>query len=449
MKSAGSREVSLSVISQILNVGAGLLIIPVVLMVLTAEESALWLIFLTVTTLVGQFDFGFSPTITRNVAYVFSGAKTLKKTGISNLNPGSCSVDYNLFKSVLHGCKNIYAVIAVLTFFLLSIAGTFYIIEVLSNSTLELSEGLVPWSIYVVSISFNMFYLYYTAVLRGKGGIAKSYLANIYGRVVLIILSYLSLFLGMGLIGLSVAYFFSVVVTRFFSHYYLFTKSLKEKLSVSLDNIKDMSEVYSALWHNAYRLGLVSFGGFLVNKSTLFMVGLYLPLTETGSYALTLQVFWVLMYVSQTYFQVNIPKISSLQFHGDIKSVREKYFQGLLSSVVLMVLGSVFLIIIGPIILEFIGSETTFLDRGVMLLIAIILLLEVSHSVAATLITTSNNIPFVVSSLISGAVILLGGFVVLDYLSMGVIAIILVQGSVQLIYNNWKWPLEAYKLVKV
>ena len=69
-------------IAQFFSLASGLFTLPLILKMLTVEEIALNYIFLTISSLVMLFDFGFSPQFSRNVSYVYGGAKTLKKEGI-------------------------------------------------------------------------------------------------------------------------------------------------------------------------------------------------------------------------------------------------------------------------------------------------------------------------------------------------------------------------------
>ena len=69
------RDIIWSYASYILQTGAGLLILPIILNKLPSNELAVWYIFLSITALVNLLDFGLQPTIMRNVSYIYSGAR--------------------------------------------------------------------------------------------------------------------------------------------------------------------------------------------------------------------------------------------------------------------------------------------------------------------------------------------------------------------------------------
>ena len=68
------------------------------------------------------------------------------------------------------------------------------------------------------------------------------------------------------------------------------------------------------------------------------------------------------------------------------------------------------------------------------------MLLEGNHSNFATFIVTKNSIPFVKPSLIAGAAIGIGSYLSLQFTSLGILGLVLVQGLSQIVYANWKWP---------
>lgn len=49
---------------QFFNIGAGILLLPVILKLLPADILGVWYIFLTISSLVQMIDFGFQPTFT-------------------------------------------------------------------------------------------------------------------------------------------------------------------------------------------------------------------------------------------------------------------------------------------------------------------------------------------------------------------------------------------------
>ncbi|HHH1715679.1 TPA: hypothetical protein ACPY4M_004563, partial [Yersinia enterocolitica] len=96
-----------------------------------------------------------------------------------------------------------------------------------------------------------------------------------------------------------------------------------------------------------------------------------------------------------------------------------------------------------------IGVKLSFLPLNYLLILGLIYLLEMNHSICATIITSKNKVPFVFASLFSGGLIILLSIILSVHFKYGVLGLILAQGIVQLMYNNWKWPLMVYnELIK-
>ena len=106
----------------------------------------------------------------------------------------------------------------------------------------------------------------------------------------------------------------------------------------------------------------------------------------------------------------------------------------------LFILGAFCLLLIVPLFLTLIKSNAVLPLSGIVLLYLIVMLLEMNHSFFSTMIVIGNSVPFMWIALISGSLIALGSYLSLAYTSMGLLGLVLVQGIVQLAYNNWKWP---------
>ncbi|KUK72823.1 MAG: Polysaccharide biosynthesis protein, partial [Clostridiales bacterium 38_11] len=193
-------------------------------------------------------------------------------------------------------------------------------------------------------------------------------------------------------------------------------------------------------WNNAYKLGLVSIGAFLITKGNTLIASKYLNLEIVAQYGLTLQIVTMVSTVSSIFFRAYLPKFNSHRMTNDIEGLKRDYGMSLIIFNSVFIIGVSILLLFGNIILYYIGSNTLLLSNSYLFILLLIIFLETNHSNCATLITTKNEVPFVMSSLLSGVGVLLTGLIAVKYLEAGVLGLILAQGFVQLMYNNWKWP---------
>tara|TARA_B100001063_G_C16493121_1_gene418344 strand:- start:126 stop:689 length:564 start_codon:yes stop_codon:yes gene_type:complete len=135
------------------------------------------------------------------------------------------------------------------------------------------------------------------------------------------------------------------------------------------------------------------------------------------------------------------PKFSFYRVQEDHKSLINLFSLTMFVFYFIFILGSLVFVLFGSSILELIDSKILLPSLNILFIYLLVNLLETNHSLYATLITTKNEVPFVKPALISGFFIILGSYISLEYTSLGLLGLILVQGFCQLVYNNWKWPL--------
>ena len=162
------KDVLWGYIAQFFNIGAGILLLPVILKLLPADILGVWYIFLTISSLVQMIDFGFQPTFTRNVAYVFSGAVKLQAKGLDKGQTHLDHPNYPLLKNMISVMKRFYGGISLLVIFLLLTAGSWYIDD-RTNHIAANEEIMISWFIYTTSTVLNLYYSYYNALLVGRG----------------------------------------------------------------------------------------------------------------------------------------------------------------------------------------------------------------------------------------------------------------------------------------
>jgi O-antigen/teichoic acid export membrane protein len=440
------KDVLWSYFAQIFIVASGLVTLPLILKLLTAEEIGMNYLMLSLGALVSLFDFGFTPQFSRNIAYVFTGAQVLKKEGVSVTK--SSRVNYRLLATMIHTAEFVYRRLAFVVFLVMITLGTYYIYYVTKGFT-NIDNSLPIWVLYSIGTFFNIYYSYYASLLMGKGLIMESKKAMVYSRVVYIVLAFVFLFSGLGLMGVVLANLIAPFVNRFISYRYFFTTELNAKIIVYTISKREKLELFEIVWYNARKLGLVFVGSYAINKLSIFFAGLYLSLSDIGSYGLMIQLFGLLSMISAMLFSVFEPRFSSLRTKGDNTALIKEFAFSMNIYYLTFIIGSVLLLYFGPFFLSLISSNVMLPSFLVMLLFSVVLFLEGNHSNFSTLIVTNNSVPFVTSALVAGFFIGLGDFICLKYTEFGILGLVLVQGLVQLAYANWKWPCVVFKEFKI
>ena len=434
------RDIVWSYASYILQTSASFFLLPIILNKLPSAELAIWYVFLSITALINLLDFGLQPTIMRNVSYIFSGARKLSKQGVIIQNE-QLPIDYSLLKSLIKTVKKLYIIISLIIAISMFSIGSMYIKSITLN-LINQDQILNAWYIYIISIVFNFYFYYYTPLLTGRGKIAESNQTIVMSKLSFLLISVIGLFLGYGLMAVAIGNLIGSFVNRATSFYFFYDQEVKRELK---DNKIKAINLLPVLWNNAYKMGLVSIGAFLITKGNTLIASKFLNLEIVAKYGLTLQIIMLLSTVSSIYFRTYIPKFNNNRMLGNVKKIKIDYSKSLFIMNSIYLIGALVILFIGNSVLSLLGSNTLLLPKMYVFALLVIIYLETNHSNCATLITTKNEVPFVKPALLSGIGVLFLGLVSVKYLNIGLAGLILSQGFVQLLYNNWKWPHEIYK----
>ena len=192
-------------------------------------------------------------------------------------------------------------------------------------------------------------------------------------------------------------------------------------------------------------MGINFLGAYAVNKMGMFIIGFFLPLGVIGSYGLLTQLSTIVSGVANTLFVTFLPKLSNLRVSGRKDELRRTISFTVVTGQIVMLAGAIAILFVVPPFLKLIHSSTELPSIGICALYLLVIALELNHSEFASVISTSNRIPYVVPSLVSGGIIVLLTFIVLKYTAAGLLGVVLVQGIVQAAYNNWRWPLWVFR----
>ncbi|WP_282020646.1 O-unit flippase-like protein [Planomicrobium okeanokoites] len=440
---ANKRDIVWNYVGIFMSLSSNFLILPFMIYFLESDELGLWYVFLSIGAIVTLFDFGFNPTLARNVNYCWNGALKLSKADLEftdNLKP-----NFLLLKKVIATCKKIYLIISIVALIVLITIGTMYIIEI--SKELKGNDHFIAWGIYCSAVFLNLYYGYYTVFLRGVGAIAQSNIANVVSRFLQILISIILLFLGFNLIAVSIAYFIYGILFRILSKnaFYKF-----ENIGQKLDEVKvnsdfkDIKNTFSIIWHNAWRDGLVSVSRYLTVQASVIISSLFFSLTVTGVYSISIQLITALSTIAGALYTAYQPSLQSAYINN--RQNDSKVMMSLAMTVYGLTFwfGFIALIIIGVPLLGYLNPDTV-INIPILLGIAIYDFLLKHHSYYASYISNTNKVTYMKSFLISSLMSILLAIVLIKVTSWDLWALIIAQIISQVIYNNWAWP---YKVMR-
>jgi len=441
------KDVIWSFFATFLQLGTGVILMPFILHYFPTETFAIWTIFTTIISLTILLDLGFNQSFARNISYIISGAKELKKNGFQQINDDILGIDYALLKGVIETMKWFYSRLAMILFLLLITIGSYYIYTISTHYKGEKLEIFISWIILCIINSYSLYTFYYDSLMQGKGLIKKVKQIQIAGQSAYLIVAIALILLKFNLIAVVSAQVISILIRRTLSYFTVYTKEFKNQLSITPKQSK--KEILKSIYPNALKLGSVNIGNAIVTRSSVIIGALYLSLNDMASYGITIQIVWVLASVGTVYFSTFIPKLVQHRALGNESEISKIYIYSCLFLILTFTIGGLALIFLGNKALELVGSKTHLLSTTYILIMLIVLFLDNNRGMAEWVLSTKNEIPFFKASLFTGGLMLIILIILLKYTTLGIWCLILAPGVAQNCYQNWKWPLVVIKELKI
>ena len=439
----GRKDVNWSYAASFMKIASQALLLPIVLKILPSELIGIWTIFITINSFSILFDFGFSPSFTRNVTYVFSGVGTLKVNGFESARKENQTVDYGLLKGLISAMRWFYLRIAVILFLLLATIGTHYIYLLLQNYNGEHREVYIAWALLCGINTYSLYTLYYDSLMLGKGLVKKTKQIIIIGQSVSLIFAAILLLAGYGLVAIVSAQVLAIIIRRWMSYRAFFTSEIKQSLNNIM--IRSQKEVLKAIYPNAFKIGLTILGSFMVRQSAIFIGSLYLSLEDIASYGITYQLIAVMAVMSEIYMNTFQPKIAHLRITDNNQAIKKLYLKGLFLMLLTYIAGGMGLMIFGEWALRIMGSNTQLMPQLLILAAIVVSFLTSNQNIAELILLSKNEVPFFKASLLTGAFAIVLLVLLFNLANPGLWIMVAAPGLALAVYQNWKWPVVVIK----
>ena len=183
----------------------------------------------------------------------------------------------------------------------------------------------------------------------------------------------------------------------------------------------------------------------MIQRSALIIGSLFLPLNDIAEYGISMQLVSVIAGISGIYISTFQPKIAQYRIRNNVSAIRKLYLKGTGILVLTYLVCGGALVVLGDLALELIGSQTSLLPESLIILALVTSLIENNKMMAGNIILSKNEVPFFKASLISGGVIILLLYSVMNFYNGGLLALIIIPLLVDLSYQAWKWPLVVFR----
>ncbi len=420
---------------------SGLILLPLIINFLKDEELGFYYIFLSISSVSTFFDFGFNPTFSRYIAYVHSGSQDLDKIEYKN-----GQINLKLFFGLLKTSKIVYILIGLSCFIILVIFGTYYIFNL--NYTINFYYLAITWIIFLLGISLNIIFGYFSVFLRGIGQIYILNKAYIISKLIQILFTILLLIFNLRLVGIGISYIFSVIFLIYFlNHYYKRSYRFYFSNTNYLYKIDDFWFYFNKIFKNTSLEGLITFSNYLLFQSGTFLASIFLSLNQTGILGLTFQITAIIANIASSFFETLQPSLQSSFARRDFKS-QQLLFSIIISSLILLsLIGYSLLFSIGLPLIRIIKPNFEIPLIYFLLASLFQFLIKIRNSYVSFL-SSMNNLSFAKSFIFSSLFSILLSYISLRYLNLGIIGIILSQILSQSI-NLWVWPKKVHIFLNI
>lgn len=443
------KDIIWNYIGTFFSMGINYLLLPIFLYYLEDDILALWYIFMNLSNFSLLFNFGFSPSFSRNIAYVWSGATKLSKQGKVQSVGNDNEFDENVFWNVLSACRTTFLIVSALATLCIAAFGTPYISHI-AGDVIDDPAFLLSWWILVVAIFLNLYFGYYLALLSGIGKIAERNQAQVIASIIRIVLTFVLLFCSTGILGATLAYLIYGFVFRALSRSY-FLKSIEhfQNNKHPGSSWKTKLHYVRIVWHNAWRDGLVSLSEYLSSQAGTIICSMFLPLSVTGVYSVTVQLAIGIGKIARSYQIAMIPELQASYITGNEKKQKELLSKSMVVVYAIFMVLYIAMIILGIQIIMFIRQGFA-ISRVVFSACALLQIMIVSRNCYASFLSTTNNLDywraFIISAVCSVGLMIIIFMTVNDVGVWGmIIPSIICEGC----FNVWYWRQRVLKLLQM
>lgn len=423
--------------------GTGLVLLPLATIYLSSDELAFYLFIGTLLGMAYLAEGGFNKVVLRAMAYFNNGLSAIPSTLQQHDNIGrGLEPNYARLGTLVQTSFYLFFVLGLVAGGLLYFVGGLVAHNILyKQPNIEQAETALLF----ISI-FSFLYivqLRYVSFIQGINYLVKQKRVEVLFGLVRLCLLAISIVAGFGVLGITIGLCLSVIFSLiWYRRIWAKLGPVKEIKCFQRFEASMLLELYPAAWRQA----AIAWGSYLIYSGTTLLVAQLDDVDLIASYLLTLQVVFLLMTVSTSAAQASYPEISKAIAEKDINSYKRLLIRTLKISLAVYGAGALVIVFMANPVLGLIGSNTHIITGSLLYFVLIMYLLELHHVIHATFYTATNHIPFVFPALISGVLILGGGYMVIR--TYGIWGAVLVQFFVQLSVNNWYPVWLNYKMMK-
>ncbi len=376
--------------------GANLLLLPILLTKVPTSDLAVWWVFLALGGLANLADFGFGPAISRVYSFLWAGAEDFDAEGLRP-PPKTLQPNIGKIRELAVAVRYLYWRLSIGATLLLASVGTLVLLKPMAG--IERPElAWLAWGGYALSVGYALGTSSWVFACQGIGRVRELQAALMFGGITYVISAAALLFTGAGLLAVVAANAIRGVVIREYCRraYY---QAVPRSGATSPDADKSMLK---RLWPNAYKMGLISLGAFLVTNGNVIICSHFLGATLTASFGLTAQVGKFMMDFAALWLAVKWPEITMLRTQARLQEMAKLFARRLALTMGTFLLVGAVITFTGNWLLQLKGTHTRLLETVPLIFYFAYLAQQLFYVQFGSLAYTENVIPFFKVSIFTG-----------------------------------------------
>tara|TARA_Y100000816_G_scaffold23547_1_gene15181 strand:+ start:13251 stop:14600 length:1350 start_codon:yes stop_codon:yes gene_type:complete len=418
--------------SIIINFGSALIVIPVAYIFLKDEELALWFSLSLLVSISFFSDFGASQSLLRLNQFPRSGWNKIPSYGSqiekkkNNQNLRNTDLEKKLVNtSFLEALQfNIFFVIVGLL-----------ICVYISDARIQLSITNEIFKfvclIYLLNIPIQNLTIFFSHLIQSKDQVFDAKIIDMSIGAIRIIFQASSLIFINDFLLFCFAHLLGSIIGLFF---YTFICIKNRYINFNLKNLLLGHNLNS---YNQFkiRIGAMTFGSFLILNSGPIIISNYSDPKLVSAFFLSTKIFLVLKTICQVPILSVVPKFGNFRANNELNKLVYLFSKRSRLSISLFILSFISLLFFSKNISLFGLESDLIIPFNLLFIMGVIYLLELNHGNHAQLYLSKNHQPFLIPSIISGFLILLLSLPAANF--YGILGLLIVQGFIQLSFNNW------------
>jgi O-antigen/teichoic acid export membrane protein len=411
---------------------------------LDTRNLNVWLLLLSFYALLSALPLSLEPIILRNLQGIELNDHRFSKfevvpASISDTRKNVKDLSRN---SSINSIKRIALLFGILGFFSYFFLALIYLLISHKLDSLSILISILCMSISIFALGPST---YYRSRLRtfNNGHLISQ--VQIFSRLaILLVFSLLSGF-NLGVLSFTIGYSFGWLLEMIILRYLVNKMTFYEVNETEISYSQGMKIVWRAI-KGIYKQNLiVAISSFMILRGTSLIAGFSLGDLMLSKFLMTQQLLSVLSNVSAEFIRQGAPKFNFLQLQTDRSLIRRFYRRVLIMTLMLYAVGSLFLISYSAANLQDFSSVRIF--SGLVLYALIIAgALELNTICATSYFASKNQVLHANSYLLSSFLTICS--VSMTAPTFGINSLILLPMIIQISYNHWKWPLNAFRDLK-